>query len=791
MSNTLTDMPARACLRAFARLLPYVFVTLTAATPAQANPADSELGTVNVTATREHEMIREAETTTMSTITAQEISERQVRNIKDLVRYEPGVSVTNNPTRFGLSGFNIRGLDDNYILMSVDGIRLPNNFKIGGHFNTGRDMVDVGMLTALDIVRGTGSTVHGVDALGGVAAYRTLRPEDLLAGQNVAVSTEAQYATVNHSRSWLVGAALGNDVVQFLVKGVARRGHETETQGTIGGAGGDRTIANPQDVASDAALVHLTLTPVAGHRSDLTVETFDRTIDTHDYSQIRIVKDDDLRAHDTYRRRRISLDHRISDLPFGTLNIKTYRQESEVRQFARTQLKDLGPFANTYYASGTFLVDPDRWEERSSLFRQDISGLRLDATSAFSAWGRHALGWGAEYSVMRTEQLRDGHMESESGIRINSVYPLDYPSRDFPLSKTRRVSLFAQDEWMLSDTWSLMFGARYDTYRLTVTNDEIFEKNPYGAEQGNVSMKKFVPKTGAVWRIGNGFSLASNYAFGFRPPPYEEANTAFSNPNQGVAFIPNPNLKAETARQFELSLRHNDSAGDWAITWFDNRYRDFLDTEETNLSGSACTTSPKHPLCRQKPGTTGFLPTDYYTSIYQTVNLDRVRIHGIEARLSRELHPGWRLRAAVTYTRGRDLETGESICRINPPSGVLGLSHERGAWRAEAVVSGALPKRKKDAKQITNQADGSQTTDWDCGRQFLPEGYHTVDFYLHWQFARTGRLSLGANNLLDATYYQWADAPLCDPNHIVDSCKGMERYSQPGRNLSLSVNYVF
>ena len=759
---------------------------------AAADQPEIELGEVRVIAAPEHEMILEAETTTMSTISGKEMAERQVKNIKDLVRYEPGVSVTNNPSRFGLAGFNIRGLDENYILMNVDGVRLPDSFKIGGYFNTGRDMVDVGLLTGLDIVRGAGSTVHGVDALGGVAAYRTLRPEDLLAGRSTAVSTEVQYASANQLKSWLVGAAAGNDVVKALAKGVVRRGHEAQTTGEVGGVGNLRTIANPQSVGSNAMLFHLTLTPVAGHRSDLTVETFDRTVDTHDLSQIKTSLDEDLHAHDTYRRRRVSLDHRISDLALGSMNLKLYQQESEVRQYAHTLLK-LGPYTDGLgylesvltNASGSAL-DPDRQQERISLFTQDVKGLRLDATSRFVAAGRHTLGWGGEYSQTQTEQLRDGYSQSLTGLRVREVSPMVYPSRDFPLSSTHRASLFAQEEWMLNDAWSLMFGSRYELYRLKATSDALFEKNPYGAQSGDVSMQRLVPKLGAVWRFGEGYSLASNYALGFRPPPYEETNMAFSNPNQGVVYVPNPNLKAETARQFELSLRHTDAVSDWALTVFDNRYLHFLDSSYTNLVGRC----PGDPRCQAKPPSywlaAGTIPV-YYPGFYQTINLDRVRIHGFEAKLSRELLQGWRLRSALSYSRGRDLENGAAICRINPPSGVIGLSHERGAWRAEAVLTGALSKKSKDTKQL----DGSSgSVYWGCNRQFLPEGYHAVDFFVHWQFDKTGRLSLGINNLLDATYYQWADVPVNDP-HIADSSTGKERYSMPGRNFVLSLNYGF
>lgn len=71
-------------------------------------------------------------------INAQAIEEGQVRDIRDVARELPNLSVTRSPARFSLAsgstgreqnaGFNIRGLDGNRVLMMVDGIRLPRSY---------------------------------------------------------------------------------------------------------------------------------------------------------------------------------------------------------------------------------------------------------------------------------------------------------------------------------------------------------------------------------------------------------------------------------------------------------------------------------------------------------------------------------------------------------------------------------------------------------------------------------------------------------------------------------------
>src|SRR5688572_30024962 len=86
---------------------------------------------VAVTATRSVKKVDEVPAT-VSVITSDRIEEELATDIKDLIRYEPGVSVRNNPARFtaagastgrdGNSGFNIRGVEGNRVLILIDGI---------------------------------------------------------------------------------------------------------------------------------------------------------------------------------------------------------------------------------------------------------------------------------------------------------------------------------------------------------------------------------------------------------------------------------------------------------------------------------------------------------------------------------------------------------------------------------------------------------------------------------------------------------------------------------------------
>ena len=84
---------------------------------------DDRLETVTVVGTRTARDPADV-AATITVIDTARIERELARNIADLVRFEPGVSVGGTGSRFGLTGFNIRGMDGNRVLTLVDGVRV-------------------------------------------------------------------------------------------------------------------------------------------------------------------------------------------------------------------------------------------------------------------------------------------------------------------------------------------------------------------------------------------------------------------------------------------------------------------------------------------------------------------------------------------------------------------------------------------------------------------------------------------------------------------------------------------
>ena len=131
-------------------------------------PGATDVAPVTVIGTRNEQRTDEVPVT-VSVITAEDIEENLYTDIKDLVRFEPGVSVPTSPQRFnaalsgagrdGNSGFTIRGMGGDRVLIVTDGIRVPDGFSFGAQ-NVGRGGYnDLDLMQRVEILRGPASAL--------------------------------------------------------------------------------------------------------------------------------------------------------------------------------------------------------------------------------------------------------------------------------------------------------------------------------------------------------------------------------------------------------------------------------------------------------------------------------------------------------------------------------------------------------------------------------------------------------------------------------------------------------
>ncbi|WP_336961522.1 TonB-dependent hemoglobin/transferrin/lactoferrin family receptor [Sphingobium aquiterrae] len=706
---------------------------------------------ITVTATRLPQAVIDVPAT-VSVISDRQIADQMVSDIKDLVRFEPGVSVRRAPTRFGAAsgttgrdgnaGFNIRGLEGNRVLIQVDGVRVPDGFDFGAQSAGRGDYVDVGLIKSVEILRGPASALYGSDGLAGAVSFVTSDPEDFLRkDRNVAGLVRAAYDSADDQFSETAILAGRSGAWSALVAYTRRDGHEFDNKGTNDAPNANRTTPNPQDSRSNAVLGKIVWNPGEAHRVRLTFDHLDDDMRTNVLSGIAAAATSatsviGLTAHDKTRRDRVSLDWRYRGTgAIDEAQLSLWYQDGENRQFSA---EDRNTAAD---------------RTRLNTFENRVIGasaeLRSDLRTGAIA---HRVVYGGDISVTRQKGLRDG---------TTPTPPDTFPTRAFPITDFTLAGAYLGDEIALADGMFTLYPVlRFDHYKLDPKDDPLLPVFDTAGQNGS----RLSPKIGGVVKLG-GVNLFANYARGFKAPSPTQVNQFFQNLAQGYTSLPNPNLKPETSETYEGGLRFAEGLVSGGVTGFTGRYRNFISQE---VVGG------------------GFTPSN--PAIFQFINLNRVRISGAEGRLDLRMKSGLSGRMAISYAKGTVID-GDGIrsplSTIDPLKLVMGIGYDHPEGRFGGQIIATHAAQKELGRTTYVDASGAATV---CNGApcFRPGGFTILDATAYVRVGKAVTLRAGLFNLLDKKYAWWSDVRgLAATSTVTDA------YTQPGRNASVSLTARF
>ena len=714
-----------------------------------AKPQPTILQSITVIAEKAETPLKES-SAKVSVISAEQIEKELVNDIRDLVRYEPGVYVVRNADRLGLNGFNIRGIGGNRIAAQIDGIRTAEQFDFGP-ISIHQFFVDTDTLKSVEIVRGAASSLYGSDALGGTVAFRTKDPGDYLGDTpDPYLRFKSGYDGENRGVDFGLAAAWTSGRLQTLVQANRRDYRALDNQGAIESRDNSRTKPNDIDAHTTQLLAKSVWRQSERSLFRITGEVFRGESLTHVYSLQGtdnlfgiMTNVGDSRADDTRDRTSFSLDRELRDAGnplFDELTWKLYLSANDTRQ--RTgELRETAAGDVTSRIQRTASLD---FEQRT--FGADLHINRFLAGPR----GTHRLTYGLSWDRTRFSQIRDRRdLDLNTGDPDAYRGPLVFPSRYFPNSDVDTVGVYVQDEGhFLEGKLKLVPGIRYDRSALRPDNtDPIYlagtqsEEPPVPADHDAVS-----PKIGAVYNLSRHLALSAQWARGFRAPPYSEVNNGFTNPASGYRTLSNPDLDPETSDNREVGFKAFGDSGSLSLTYFRNDYKNFIEL--------------------------AFLGVDEQNiALYQPLNLTEVRTRGWELAGDTYFTPRWWVKAAISDIEGKDRGSGQPLDSIEPNKAVLGLSHRSAGGRYGGTLNAIFSAAKK-----REEATGDDP--------FLPEAYALLDLTFFFRFRDSVSFNLGIFNLGDETYFPWPDVrgrSATEPT--------IDRYSAPGRNVSLSLTY--
>lgn len=754
----LKPRPLVATLLSACVVSPLFYVPVSRADEAQ--PA--ALREVVVSATRTETGI-DAVPATISSVDRAAMDKRMPHDEAALLADNPDVVIGRDQRRFGASATNIRGIEANRVLLMVDGVRLPDYYNGGGPSNATAatsDSPEMEFLKRVEVLRGPASSLYGSDALGGVVSYVTLDPRDLLGERSQAGRYKLTWREADQSFQNTVYLAAGSEMFEGLLAVTRRQGDELDNKGSVGGAGYGRELPNPQENKSHGTLAKLIFKPTTGHRLKLSYE--DRVQDNKvdilrlSASLPRVTANN---GTENSERKRFGLDWEWKGAGvLDRLLVGVFHQQADQKAYTMQRRT-----STTSACSGTSSGTSNCQVDMNFSFEQESTGFSLQAEKILQRGAlTHSLVFGADWRKQKVEELRDYTITNlATGTVSKSLAGDTYPLQDFAPGTTKSVGFYVQDEIaMLDGRFTLTPGLRRDSIRLEPENlaKQIGSLTFRAASQ---SQSAFSPKLAALWQVNPGWSIYGQAVNGFRAPNYTEVNGLFYNASQNYATIPNAGLKAERSYGLELGTRINALGGELRLAVYENRYDDFISQERVCNSTGATATCLNNSV----------------RSVYQYVNLDKVRIRGAEVRGAWKLPSGFRLNAAAAYAQGDVISAGQPLNSIEPLRMSVTLNWE-GAM-AGAPVGMEARIRAASRKSRVDKTDGDY---------FRTPGYAVADLSAWWQVHRQARVSLAVNNLFDQKYWLWSDVRQAG---LTPTEPGPAFYTQPGRNLAASLQLDF
>ena len=689
----------------------------------------------------------------VDSISSQDLDLKMIDGLAELVRFIPGVSA-HKENQYGRSfteDLHIRGIHGGAIYL-IDGQRISDSYT-----GYGRDIVDTDLLKKVEIMKGPSSVEYGSDGLAGAISYVTKDPSDLVEGGDryLSINASTQQSNKQEKLNFLTAAAGEN--IEGLLQLVHRGLNETKIHD------GFSLDTNPfegnQKSLLAKTIIHSSETTIFSLVADMQEWDGDWIVNTEKgfvyFPAPRAVSSSI--GEDEGSRERINFKIDLSPKNSGLLDtgsFTVFTQDTEQRQLTVQQQVS---FLNGMQAAPTPTMRMSDFE-----FNQSLKGMTLQAYKTLT---KHQMVYGLDYE--RTETTRP-RMRAETNLITGTVsFSVDgenYPNKTFPDSKSVRKALFFNDRINLLDNQILSLGVRYDNYELNTSIDSYFlNGNSLGYQIKDVGDSETSIKVGYLYDISPDLTFYSQYSEGFRAPDYESANTVFTNFAYRYTVRPNPNLQSETSKSYEIGFRGQQDLGEWKLTLFKNRVKDFINAEAI-----------------------GFSPLGLV--IYQYDNHEGVEIEGIEFEYNREISQSLYAKFAVAISSGKD-DAGESLAEVDPKEVIIGLDwiSSNKKWGMQGLVN-LVDSSKDDLKGVPTVGIGHEcgTPGNECTPRATTSGYGLIDIFGFYNHNDNFQLRLSVENLTDKKYIRWASVA-----ELPENDEELDLFGESGRSINASFRYRF
>ncbi|WP_024554395.1 ligand-gated channel protein [Franconibacter helveticus 513] len=589
----------------------------------------------------------------ISVISKQQIEDKAYRDVTDALRDVPGVVVTGGGSS---SDISIRGMSSQYTLFLVDGKRISTRSTRPNSDNSGIEqgwLPPLESIERIEVIRGPMSSLYGSDAMGGVINVITKKVSNTKAWTG-SIHGDATFQENRDSGDlYQTNAYASGPLIEGLlgakVTGLFSRRQEDKIENGY----------NEQRMRNGA--VTLNFTPDEKNDFDLDVA--------------RELQD---------RNSTPGMSTAAQTCRGATC---TPNEKSETRYehttWALTHHGYYEDFNSTSYIE----------QEKSNNPEREMKAYNTTFNTQNQVFlGDHTLTLGGQY---RYEKLRDNGNQLEAAQGLNKLTRWSW-------------ALFSEDEWMMTDSFTLTAGLRMD-------KDENYGTN-------------WTPRGYGVWHLNDQWTLKGGVSAGYKAPELRQSSASWGQVTGGGRLdgiiVGNPDLKPEKSLSEEIALLwdngDNLNAG---VTLFNTDFKDKI-TEVRRCNSSS------DPACQ--------IGNHRYDFISDRVNVDKATMRGVESTFGWELVQDLNLTANYTYTESEQKSGQFSGKPLNKmPKHMFNTTLD---WQATPDVGlwSRLNFRGKSSEYLsrTSMAQGTPS-------------YTQVDVGLRYNAAKDLLVTAGVYNLFD------------------------------------------
>jgi hemoglobin/transferrin/lactoferrin receptor protein len=597
---------------------------------------------------------------TIKTISTEEILHYNPQTSADLLGTKGGIFI--QKSQMGGGSPMIRGFAANRVLIVVDGIRMNNAIYRNGNLHNVIS-VDAQSLANTEIIFGPGSVIYGSDALGGVMSFNTLEPK-LSTSEKFETfgKVYSRYSSANFEKTIHGTYNFGGKKWAAIISSTF-----TDFDDLKMGVSGPDEYLRPEYVSNKKYT-----------GEDVIIQNENDRIQKYTaYSQFNILGKLRFRPNE-------NIDILLSAHRSQTSDIPRY---DRLIQYSDEQLK----YGDWYYG-------PQEWTLISGRVQYNKECSLFDKINLLTAYqnyteSRHDRKRNNDWLNHREENLGIYSFNLDFGKQFDKKNELFYGieayynrvgstgyTEDLLSTETETIASRYPDgseygsiagyysfQYNVSKKIIFNMGSRFTYTHLEGKFDTDFYNFPF--DDFNMNNSAFNGSMGMVWHPTSDWQINLHGSTGFRSPNIDDAAKVFDS-EPGNVVVPNPDLKPEYARNFELNiLRSHNNKAKIEVTGFYTWLKDAMVRRDFTLNGQD-----------------SIMYDGEMSKIEALVNAESAVIYGTNLHFEFLFTNQWRTRHDLTFTSGEDSD-GFPLRHVPPTFGNSHFIFENQRWYVDLYVN--------------------------------------------------------------------------------------------------------